>query len=53
MAKKVIVAQGGAVIFETEEGKGSTFGFRFSKAAHRVSETKPIEASEKQLQPVA
>ncbi|MCA9318108.1 hypothetical protein KDA06_00520 [Candidatus Saccharibacteria bacterium] len=32
MAKKVIVAQGGAVIFESEEGKGSTFGFRFSKA---------------------
>ncbi|HPR09113.1 MAG TPA: HAMP domain-containing sensor histidine kinase [Candidatus Saccharibacteria bacterium] len=32
MAKKVIVAQGGAVIFESEEGKGSTFGFRFAKA---------------------
>ncbi|MDB5169714.1 MAG: hypothetical protein JWN82_110 [Candidatus Saccharibacteria bacterium] len=31
MAKKVIVAQGGAIIFETEEGKGSTFGFIFSK----------------------
>lgn len=31
MAKKVIVAQGGAVIFETKEGKGSTFGFTFSK----------------------
>lgn len=27
MAKKVIVAHGGSVIFETEEGKGSTFGF--------------------------
>lgn len=34
MAKKVIVAQGGALIFESKEGKGSTFGFRFSKAAH-------------------
>lgn len=32
MAKKVIVAQGGAVIFESEEGKGSTFGFMVSKA---------------------
>ncbi len=32
MAKKVIVAQGGAIIFETREGKGSTFGFRFPKA---------------------
>lgn len=31
MAKKVVVAQGGAVIFESEEGKGSTFGFTFSK----------------------
>lgn len=29
MAQKVVVAQGGAVIFESEEGKGSTFGFRF------------------------
>lgn len=32
MAKKVIVAQGGALIFESEEGKGSTFGFVFDKA---------------------
>ncbi|RTK94552.1 sensor histidine kinase [Candidatus Saccharibacteria bacterium] len=31
MAKKVIVAQGGAVIFKSEEGKGSTFGFTFPK----------------------
>ncbi len=31
MAKKVVVAEGGAVIFETEEGKGSTFGFSFPK----------------------
>lgn len=32
MAKKVIIAQGGAVIFKSEEGKGSTFGFSFEKA---------------------
>lgn len=32
MAKKVIVAQGGAIIFKSEEGKGSTFGFTFAKA---------------------
>ncbi len=32
MAKKVIVAQGGAIIFSSTEGKGSTFGFTFSKA---------------------
>jgi signal transduction histidine kinase len=28
MAKKVIVAHGGAIIFETKESVGSTFGFR-------------------------
>lgn len=32
MAQKIIVAQGGVIIFESEEGKGSTFGFSFSKA---------------------
>jgi hypothetical protein len=32
MAKKVVVAQGGAVIFKSKEGKGSTFGFTFAKA---------------------
>lgn len=31
MAKKVIIAQGGVVIFESREGKGSIFGFHFSK----------------------
>lgn len=31
MAKKVIIAQGGSIIFDTEEGKGSTFGFAFIK----------------------
>lgn len=32
MAQKVIVAQGGAIIFHSEQGKGSTFGFTFSKS---------------------
>ena len=32
MAQKVIIAQGGAIIFKTQEGKGSTFGFCFAKA---------------------
>ena len=32
MAKKVIIAQGGSLIFESQEGKGSTFGFVFSKS---------------------
>ena len=31
MAKKVIIAQNGAVIFKSEPGKGSTFGFSFEK----------------------
>lgn len=31
MAKKVIVAQGGAVIFKSKVGLGSTFGFSFPK----------------------
>lgn len=36
MAQKVVVAQGGAIIFKSEEGKGSTFGFSFSKAKLKV-----------------
>jgi signal transduction histidine kinase len=35
MAKKVIIAQGGAIIFKSQEGKGSTFGFTFAK--HRMA----------------
>lgn len=31
MARKVIVAQGGSVIFKSTEGKGSTFGFSFPR----------------------
>lgn len=31
MAKKVIIAQHGSLIFESKEGKGSTFGFSFNK----------------------
>ncbi len=36
MAKKVIVAQGGSLIFKSQEGKGSTFGFSFSKEKLKV-----------------
>lgn len=32
MAKKVVVAQGGSIVFRSQEGKGSTFGFTFAKA---------------------
>jgi signal transduction histidine kinase len=31
MAKKVIIAQGGSMIFNSKEGVGSTFGFSFPK----------------------
>lgn len=40
MAKKVVVAQGGAIIFKSEENKGSTFGFTFPKAALAVGSKK-------------
>jgi signal transduction histidine kinase len=36
MAKKVVIAQGGALIFKSEEGKGSTFGFSFPHAAVQI-----------------
>lgn len=31
MAKKVINEQGGSILFESAEGKGSTFGFKFDR----------------------
>ena len=39
MAKKVIVAQGGAIVFNSSEGKGSIFGFTFSKDKLHVPST--------------
>ena len=38
MAKKVIIDQGGAVIFHSKEGRGSTFGFTFP-----MSKVKPTK----------
>ncbi len=40
MAKKVVVAQGGAMVFKTREGKGSTFGFTFPRAKCEVKQPK-------------
>ncbi len=40
MARKVIVAQGGAIIFKSVEGKGSTFGFVFPRSKVEVQSTK-------------
>lgn len=46
MAKKVIVAQGGTILFESQEGKGSTFGFCFETAKLIPASTeKPQEAA--------
>lgn len=45
MVKKVVIEQKGAIIFETEEGKGSTFGFKFNKADHLVTEAALKEAA--------
>ncbi len=42
MAKKVIVAQGGVLIFESGEGKGSTFGFSFAKNKLEPPEHLPV-----------
>ncbi len=44
MAKKVIIAQGGSIVFDSKEGKGSTFGFSFPKERLEVK----IEPSDKQ-----
>ena len=45
MAKKVIVAQGGSLIFNSVEGQGSSFGFVFSKnLAADPDTTQPIIA---------
>lgn len=53
MAKKVILAQGGTIIFESEEGKGSTFGFRFPKQVRAVDAAlvQPPAVSAEQTQP--
>ncbi len=48
MAKKVIAAEGGSIIFESTEGKGSTFGFVFSKAKLALKpSSKPAKEAEK------
>lgn len=47
MAKKVIVAQGGSLIFHSEEGKGSTFGFSFPKDKLKAETPEPKAESKK------
>ena len=47
MAQKVIVAQGGAIIFHSEPGKCSTFGFSLAKSKleelAKAKQTKPAQ----------
>ena len=45
MAKKVIVAQGGSILFDSKEGKGSTFGFSFPKKRLEVAPTTAVAES--------
>jgi signal transduction histidine kinase len=47
MAKKVIVVQGGSLIFESKEGSGSTFGFIFSKHKLAVEAEKAQKAAQR------
>lgn len=47
MAKKVIIAQGGAIIFDSKEGKGSTFGFSFPKDRLEVKTEPEIKTTTK------
>lgn len=42
MAKKVVVAQGGAIIFKSTEGRGSTFGFVFPRGKVAVPAGQPL-----------
>jgi signal transduction histidine kinase len=46
MAKKVIIAQGGAIIFKSQEGKGSTFGFTFAKDRLQTPPAPPAHHTE-------
>lgn len=43
MAKKVVTAHGGSIIFESQVGKGSTFGFSMPLKAVHISEDKAEE----------
>jgi len=40
MAKKVIIAQGGSIVFSSTENRGSTFGFSFPKAKLEIEPEK-------------
>jgi len=47
MAKKVVVAEGGAIIFKSSEGKGSTFGFSFPRKPKEVKAGETPKAAQR------
>lgn len=53
MAKKVVVAQGGSIIFRSQEGKGSTFGFSFAKVKVAVPSNAIPDGEAKKEEPAA
>jgi signal transduction histidine kinase len=36
MTRKIIIAQGGTILFSSVEGQGSSFGFRFPRSAVEI-----------------
>lgn len=53
MAKKVIIAHGGAMIFKSQEGKGSTFGFTLAKSKLQVPDEPGSSTPDGQMANVA
>lgn len=47
MAKKIIVAQGGAILFKSVESKGSTFGFIFPREKIEATPEEALSTSKK------
>jgi hypothetical protein len=35
--KKIIIAEGGSILFDSKEGEGSTFGFVFAKQKLKIT----------------
>lgn len=56
MAKKVIIAQGGSIVFHSQEGKGSTFGFTIAKnklqpnTQSKLGKSEPTQVAQPQKQ---
>lgn len=53
MAKKVVIAQGGSIIFSSREGHGSTFGFVLSKTRLQAPDQAPAAKPDAAVRPSA